>query len=88
MMKFKTELPRQTMVSTIMSTDAIFLNKIQPAIVTMQNHGMSSLDMAIIINEIRSAAINMEFHRLQRLLELHPPHHYTYIEMEDLIDDK
>jgi hypothetical protein len=65
-----------------------FLCGCRDAIQAMRDAKMGEGIIGLVVNEIRSAAINSEFRRLQELTRLNPPKHMTWVEMGDAIRDK
>lgn len=67
--------------------DFIFLSRIRQAIATMRRAGINETLIGCIVTEIRSAAINGEFERLQELIRLNPPQHVPHGYMAEQVKD-
>lgn len=64
-----------------------FMLQCRHAVHIMENHGISSALRAVIIQDIRSAAINEEFHRIRDMVTLNPPKHHTWLETENALKE-
>ncbi len=53
----------------------------------MKNANMNDIQIACVINEIRSHSLNEEFRRLQELLRLNPPKHHPFGVMKNSIKE-
>jgi hypothetical protein len=62
-----------------------FLLQCKPAIRMMRINNVNEVQIAAIINTIRSATLNEEFGRLLGLVTLNPPkHHPSCVMMDDI----
>jgi hypothetical protein len=55
------------------------------AIDVMRRAGINETLIAVVIQDVRSATLNEEFHRLQELIRLNPPTHHPHGTMAEAI---
>jgi hypothetical protein len=68
-----------------MMQDWVFQGRIHVSLLRLREAGLNETIIASIVTDIRSASISAEFYRIQRLMELNPPHHMAHGAMREAL---